>query len=164
MLYLRNMNEDEFPAYVDYFVADYGIEIKASYNKTTEQALEIARNEIKNDLPHGVHTKGNFLLCIELEKKERRSTIGYLWYARNDDEMSAFIDDFYIFPDYRHEGYARKSIAILEKSLADSGIKEIRLRVAYSNEIALALYKKAGFITTGINMAKNIVKEEENQQ
>ncbi len=153
------MKEDEFPAYVDYFVADYGIEIKANYGKTLEQALDTARNEIRNDLPDGVRTKGNFLVCIELVKEGRRSVIGYLWYAHSGEETSAFIYDFYIFPEFRHEGYAGKSISMLEESLAASGIKEIRLRVAYSNDIALALYKKAGFMTTGINMAKNIGKD-----
>ena len=161
MIALRKMSEDQYLDFIDYFISDYAIEIMENYKKSKEDALGIASREVKIDLPEGIHTKKNTLLCIDLEEEARQEIIGYLWYEENKDESSVFIYDFYIRPEYRNKGYGKKSMSALEEELKNAKIGQIKLRVAYSNEKALALYKELGFNITGINMAKNIIQEEE---
>ena len=161
MIALRKMNEDQYRGFIDYFISDYAIEIMQNYNKNKENALRIAMHEISIDLPEGIHTKSNVLLCIDREEKDSSELIGYLWYKENIGESSIFIYDFYIQPEYRNKGYGKRSMIMLEDNLKNSQIKQIKLRVAYSNEKALALYKELGFNITGINMAKNIIDNEE---
>ena len=50
---------------------------------------------------------------------------------------------------------------LLEKQLKADGIRQIKLRVAFTNEKALALYKELAFNITGINMAKNLMEDGE---
>jgi len=161
MISLERMNEEQFISYCDYFVADYAIEIEENYRKTIDQATIIASQELKDDLPEGVHTKNNIILCIEIEEEMDRKLIGYLWYKKNIDDSNIFIFDFYIFPQYRSMGYGKECIAILEKNMRKEGVGQVKLRVAYSNVRALALYKELGFEITGINMSKNIRENEE---
>ncbi len=156
MLYLRPMKEDEFPAYRDCFVADYGEEIASTYRKDKAQALVTASKEIEKDLPDGVETKDNTLLCIDLEERGETKLIGYLWYAINAEEHSAFIYDFFIHPGRRGQGYGKQSIKLLEESLTRQKIGQVKLRVAAGNDRALGLYKEMGFFITGINMARNL--------
>jgi ribosomal protein S18 acetylase RimI-like enzyme len=49
-------------------------------------------------------------------------------------------------------------LTALEEHLAKSGAKQLKLRVAYKNKRALALYEKLGFTITGYNMAKTLKK------
>ena len=85
---------------------------------------------------------------------EEAEPLGYLWHAIDADDNATFIYDFYIDPALRSQGYGKAAIAALEASLRASDISQIKLRVAYDNPRALALYQEAGFIITGHNMAK----------
>jgi len=82
--------------------------------------------------------------------------VGYLWYTRKEKDNSVFIMDFYIFKEYQNKGYGTASMGALEKRLSFDGVNEIKLRVAYENKRALALYEKAGYTITGYNMIKKI--------
>ncbi|MEL0630579.1 GNAT family N-acetyltransferase [Psychromonas aquatilis] len=92
------------------------------------------------------------LLCIDLDSE----LVGYLWHSQNTSNKSTFIYDFFIFTDKRSNGHGRLAIAALESQLKLAGIEQIKLRVAYQNKRALALYQEVGFVISGYNMSKNI--------
>ena len=161
MIVLNKMNGVQFVEYCNYFIKDYAIEKEENYKITKNKAIKIASQELIDDLPEGINTKNNVLLCIDLENGTDRKLIGYLWYKINVKESSIFIYDFLIFPEYRSIGYGKKSIAILENNLRKEKIYQIKLRVAYTNKRALDLYLELGFDITGINMVKNIKENDE---
>ncbi len=154
MINLRKMNDDEFPAYCEYFIEDYSREIISNYGHSKEKALKLAEQELTNSFPEGVESLDHELLCIEISNTLQ--TAGYLWHSINRSSLSTYIYDFYIHRGFRGNGYGKLAIKILEDQLCSAGIKQIKLRVAYENSRALELYKESGFIITGYNMSKNL--------
>ena len=150
MITFRPMRADEFAAYRDYFIVDYADEISANFGHTLEQSRIIASKELAEDLPQNVATPDNYLLCME---QNENITIGYLWYKLYDDGATAFILDFVVFKD------GKAALIVLENQLAQSGTRQIKLRVAYKNNKARQLYEKVGFNITGINMSKLLGSE-----
>jgi ribosomal protein S18 acetylase RimI-like enzyme len=146
------MKAEEFTQYRDYFIHDYADEIAANFGHTLEQSRVIARKEFQEDLPQDVSTPDHYLLCIE----ENNNLLGYLCYKLLEQEETIFILDFVVFEQFRSKGYGTAALTALEEHLAKSATKQIKLRVAYKNKRALALYEKLGFNITGYNMAKNL--------
>lgn len=155
MIALRPMRADEFHAYLDYFIPDYAEEIAASYRLSPEAALAQARQETADDLPAGVDTPGQSLVCIV----EGDETIGYFWYRADAARRMVFISDFHILPPHQSKGKGTAALAVLEQALAAEGFEQIRLRVAIDNGKAEHVYRLSGFEPTGINMSKRIGTE-----
>ncbi len=151
MITFRAMKPAEFPQYRTYFVADYAAEIEANYGYSPDKSRAIALQELAEDLPQTVATPDHTLLCIE---GTGDTTIGYLWYKRAAHSESVFILDFVIFDAFRGTGQGKATLVALEEQLRQSGVAEIKLRVAFDNERAFSLYKKLGFAVTGYNMIK----------
>ncbi len=145
------MKTAEFSNYRDYFIVDYAIEIAANYGYSPKKSRDIALKELLEDLPQTISTPDNFLFCIE---ESDGKTIGYLWYKLLDKGETAFILDFMVFEKLRGLGYGQAALLALEQQLFQSGVKQIKLRVAYDNKGAFRLYEKLGFSVTGYNMVK----------
>lgn len=158
MLNLRKMSTEEYPAYCDYFIADYGNEIALNYGHSIEVATDLAIKELNRCFPNGLENNEHELLCIELELENTLKVIGYLWHSINASDFSTFIYDFYIIEEFRGDGYGKQAIIKLESLLISDGINQIKLRVAYQNKRALALYQEVGFVISGYNMSKKLVK------
>jgi ribosomal protein S18 acetylase RimI-like enzyme len=148
------MKAEEFAQYRDYFIHDYANEIVANFGHTLEKSRATALKELQEDLSQEVSTPSHYLLCIE----EGNNLLGYLWYQQLEEGETIFILDFIVFEVFRSKGYGTAALTALEENLAKSGAKQIKLRVAYKNKRALALYEKLGFGITGYNMAKTLKK------
>ena len=151
MITLRPMKAEEFPDYKSYFVIDYAHEIMSNYGYSAEKSHAIAAKELVEDLPQTIDTPDHVLLCIE---QPEAGTIGYLWYKLLDDGESVFILDFMLFENYRGKGYGKATLIALEEKLSQSGVEQIKLRVAADNHRAKGLYERLGFNVTGYNMIK----------
>ncbi|MFA0372910.1 GNAT family N-acetyltransferase, partial [Vibrio sp. 10N.222.54.F6] len=103
--------------------------------------------------PNGLETNVHALLCVESGSE----LVGYLWHSINAADKSTFIYDFFIFPNFRNNGYGKLAISVLESQLKSVCIEQIKLRVAYQNQRALKLYQEIGFAISGYNMSKKIV-------
>lgn len=152
MISLRNMREDEFSGYLDYFIPDYANEIMSNYGSTPAEALKRAKDEAATSLSQGVATKEQVLLCILLADQH----IGYFWYRHQTDAQSIFIFDFAILERFRGNGYGRAAMLALEDHLKLKNVNQIGLRVAADNKTAQNLYLSGGFRATGINMIRQI--------
>lgn len=150
---LRVMRPEEFADYQSYFVEDYGTELAANYGLDPAAARTQAREDLETSLPQGPLTPGQDLLCIETADS---TLVGYLWHARNIPDRTTFIMDFSVAPEHRSRGYGKQAMAALERLMAAQGVTQIKLRVAYHNPRALALYQEVGYQITGYNMAKNL--------
>ncbi|MBU2933313.1 GNAT family N-acetyltransferase [Vibrio cyclitrophicus] len=153
MIKLRPMTSSEYPAYCDYFIDDYSREIVENYGHSLDRAIELANQDLFRSFPNGLETNDHALLCVESGSE----LVGYLWHSINAADKSTFIYDFFIFPNFRNNGYGKLAISVLESQLKSVGIEQIKLRVAYQNKRALKLYQEIGFAISGYNMSKKIV-------
>lgn len=116
------MREEEYPAYLQYFIADYAREIAANYRLSAEDSLAKAKREIAGDLPEGVNTPGQVLLCLFTQADNRDRHVGYLWYKPDAATRSVFIYDFYIFSACQGRGWARRRYALLSRRCVSRGL------------------------------------------
>lgn len=156
MVVLREMRQEEYPSYCQYFIDDYSREIAQNYGHPTELAIELAKKDLHRCFPNGLQGNEHLLLCIDAEVDGLLKHVGYLWHSINATDKSTFIYDFFVSNEYRGLGYGTLAISALEKQLQEVGVNQIKLRVAYQNERALKLYQEVGFVITGFNMSKNI--------
>lgn len=98
MISLRPMRESEFSGYLDYFVPAYASEISSSHRLSYSESLVQAKLEIADDLPDGINTAGQSLLCLYDPADGPEEVIGYLWYEEDLSLHLAFINDFHILP------------------------------------------------------------------
>ncbi|WP_370677169.1 GNAT family N-acetyltransferase [Pleomorphomonas sp. PLEO] len=155
----RPMRDSEYPAYLDYFIADYAAEIAANYRLSQEAALSQARRDIEAGLPNGVRTAGQVLICLIDPSATAEKLIGYLWYKPDAAMRSAFITDFHILAAHQGRGLGKAAMGLLERDLKAKGFTQIKLRVAGDNARARHVYEATGFHVTGINMSKVIGEE-----
>jgi ribosomal protein S18 acetylase RimI-like enzyme len=149
------MRSEEFGVYLEYFIRAYAREISENFGLSDAAATARAKREIEKDLPAGLDTRNQVLLCI-VDAQQPNDAIGYLWYKPDDQSRHAFICDFHVMPTHRGSGYGTRALAVLEADLKEVGFKEIGLRVAANNRRAQRLYRSSGFLTTGFNMGKQI--------
>ena len=158
MVSFRSMTEEEYPAYLEYFIPDYADEIGSNYGISKCDSLARARQEISELLAEGVNTHGQILLSIVAKVDLFERHVGYLWYKPDTAMRTVFIYDFHIFNLFQGEGLGKQALRAFEENLQYKGFKEIRLRVAGDNARALHIYESSGFGVTGINMSKAIVR------
>lgn len=157
MLHLRPMRDGEYAAYLDYFIPDYAAEVAANYGLAPEAALDRVKREIAAELPDGVATAGQRLLCLVAADGNAAAPIGYFWLRPDAAQRSVFINDFEILPAHRGKGLAKQAMALLAEALKGEGFDQIKLRVAADNARARHVYEASGFQVTGINMSKSLV-------
>lgn len=156
MITFRSMSEDEYLAYLDYFIPDYAAEIGSNYGLTQQDALARAKQEISESLPDGVNTQGQALLCLMAQSGESDKHVGYLWYKPDTMMRTVFIYDFHIFNTCQGQGLGKEALRAFEQYVHEKGCEQIRLRVAGDNARARHLYERSGFGVTGVNMSKTI--------
>ena len=156
MIRLRQMRDDEYPAYLDYFIPDYAADIASNYGLSESASIAQAQREVAADLPEGVKTSGQVMLCVVDQSDASESLLGYLWYKPDAETRSAFIYDFHILAAHQGKGLAKQALAVLESDLKAKGFERIGLRVAADNARARHVYDVTGFRVTGVNMSKSI--------
>ena len=82
-------------------------------------------------------------------KAEQEKSVGYIvlcfgysleWLGRD-----AFVDEFFLLPDYRGRGWGRKTMAFLEDAARELNVTALHLEVMRENTRAMDLYRKLGF-------------------
>jgi diamine N-acetyltransferase len=57
----------------------------------------------------------------------------------------AFVDEFYLLPEYRGRGWGRKAMAFVEDAARSLNVRALHLEVVRQNAAALQVYRKLGF-------------------
>jgi len=57
----------------------------------------------------------------------------------------AFVDEFYLLPEYRGRGWGRKTMVFVEDSARSLNVRALHLEVVRQNAAALQVYRKLGF-------------------
>ena len=156
MIELRPMTVAEYAAYFTQAVAEYAEDKVKAANWPIEGALERSHQEFVKYLPLGLETPDNEV-CTLVDAASGLA-VGMIWYALvvGSTTPTWFIFDFSINPEERRKGYAAQALAALEERARDQGIQSIELHVFGHNTAARALYEKAGFEITNINMRKKV--------
>lgn len=153
MITLRDMNEEEFESYRFLFINEYAQDLQKNRKYRPEKARAKAIESIDAVLTKGVATPANQLWCIQ-QLDEPEEIIGIQWLSITGS--SAWISDFYIYPDWRSRGFGGLALNVMKTVLKEMGINDVGLRVALNNASAKALYHNNGFHITGINMTQNL--------
>jgi GNAT superfamily N-acetyltransferase len=57
----------------------------------------------------------------------------------------AFVDEFYLLPEYRGHGWGRRTMAFVEEAARSLNVRALHLEVVRQNTTALHVYRKLGF-------------------
>lgn len=156
MIQLRTMTESEYRAYLDTLHTGYAEEQVKAGSWPADQALELAKAEIREMLPDGLASKNNFLYSLIAPNES--SPVGILWIMirERNKQKEAFIADIIIYDAYRRRGYGAQALKALEEAVKGMGIHRIRLQVFGHNLAARDLYEKSGYETVNIYMEKRV--------
>lgn len=86
-------------------------------------------------------------LAIPLTAKFDNRVVGYASTYFVEDEMQ--IGNIAVSPDFQHQGIGSVLMEFIEKEAARLKLKYIYLEVRQSNETAIKLYLKFGFVISG---------------
>jgi RimJ/RimL family protein N-acetyltransferase len=156
MIQLRTMTESEYQVYLDNLHTGYADEQVKAGSWPADQALELAKAEIRETLPDGLASKNNFL--YSLIAPDESLPVGVLWIMirERNKQKEAFIADIVIYDTFRRRGYGAQALKALEEGVKGMGIHRIRLQVFGHNLAARDLYEKSGYETVNIYMEKRV--------
>jgi RimJ/RimL family protein N-acetyltransferase len=154
MVILVPMSENDFRAYLKKGIYEYAQEKVRAGTWDQEKAYDLSVQAHNRLLPEGLATHGHYLFSIVDEDLEEK--VGVIWFARLEDggKQFAFVYDLNIFKQFRKRGYGAQAMLALEEKVKGVGLDTIALHVFGHNQVAHALYKKVGYETTDIMMAK----------
>jgi len=155
MVRLTLLSQADYEVWIARSIEEYAQEKAHAGNWTSEEAPRRARDEFQQLLPNGLATPNTYLLSIEDEASGRK--VGLLWLAIRDPRAGrAFIFDFRIDEPYRRQGYGFGALRALDEFARELGMTEIGLHVFGHNHAARALYEKAGYEITNVNMVRKL--------
>ena len=151
MIQLVKMQQEDFEPYLERGIREYAEDHVRNGNWTAEESLERSSKEFEELLPDGVNSRDQFLYSIIGETGNK---LGLLWVQVKDQK--AFIYDFAIDEAFRGKGYGKQALLAMDEELKSMKVESIGLHVFGDNTVAQELYKKAGFVITGIHMRKDL--------
>lgn len=92
-------------------------------------------------------TLGRFYLLVAEDKKITGYLILTFGYSFEYGGRDAFIDEFYIKPNFRNMGMGSTTLSALATKAEKLGVRAIHLEVESSNEAGKRLYEKQNFVS-----------------
>ncbi len=157
MVILEDMSSDQFNAWLELAIQEYAENKTRVGNVAAEKALKESNREFKELLPEGLNTADNYFFNVIDEGG--RQIAGTLWIHIRKEHQDVFIYDIRIKENYRGRGFGKQTLQALEALIKDRGFpRKISLHVFGDNDVALNLYRSAGFVATNIRMSKFITE------
>jgi len=150
---IRPMSQSEFEVWLPHCVKEYANDKARTMQISIDQALKLSEQSFAEGLPEGLDTANNFLFTILTDNDD---IVGTIWFniSTTWDITSAFIYDLEIAPAHRRKGHAQNALRLIEHEAKKHGATKLALHVFAFNHGATELYKKLGYQTTDISMAK----------
>jgi len=155
MLKFEHMKEEEYAAFLRKSIPEYAYDQMRAGNWTANEAAGRARAEFQQMLPNGPQTPNAYLRTI-LDEQDHK--VGMLWYFvdPNRSRKTAFLIDFFLFPEGRHKGYEAQAFELFEHEARELGVERVELQIfTHKNEDVL-LYRQNGYVDTSIFFAKDL--------
>ena len=156
MVKLVPMNEPEFEMYLQYTMQEYAQDQAQSGRESEDEGLQEAEQQYHHLLPQGLQTPGHSLCMIMDEARNKH--VGVLWFDQRERTggRQVFVNDIFIFEEFRRRGYAQWAMQQLEKQAVELGATSIGLRVLGQNEAARTLYEKLQYTVSSVDMSKDL--------
>jgi RimJ/RimL family protein N-acetyltransferase len=153
---LEPMTKDDYSEYQADNIKRYALEGVASGRWEVEESLKESEKSIKELLPRGIRTKNNFFFNIVAVRSKTK--IGVLWLAIQDKTMnkSVFIFDILVFEKFRNEGLGTETLKEIDRWARGVGADAIWLHAFWHNQQAVKLYRRLGFLESGVTMVKRV--------
>jgi RimJ/RimL family protein N-acetyltransferase len=166
MITLEAISPTEYKTWLTQAIRDYADNKVRSGNWDAPDALDRSAAEFHRLLPDGPATPDNFVFSLMASNASAKAaedaapvSVGVLWFALPPWKPPiAFIYDLLIYEPYGRHGYDAEALQALEEKVKEMGLDTIGLQVFAHNTAARALYEKAGYVVTNINMAKKLSK------
>jgi ribosomal protein S18 acetylase RimI-like enzyme len=134
-LAIRNAQVSDIETILDFMADYYKIE-----------GVEFHRIKSKRTLEEFIADSAFGALCVIHVSDE---PIGYFClaysYTLEHYGKDCFLDEMYIKPNFRNQGFGSKAMKYIQKFLTDNGFKAMHLVVYNKNQIACRYYLKNGF-------------------
>jgi GNAT superfamily N-acetyltransferase len=155
MVTLKTMSDEDFAAFLRKSIPEYAYDQMRAGNWTAEESAGRARTEFQQMLPDGPQTPNAHL---RLMLDEKGSKIGMLWYFVDTKRArkTAFLIDFFVFPEGRRKGYEAQAFAVFEEEARQLGVERVELQVFSHKPEQLSVYREAGYGETSIYFAKDL--------
>jgi GNAT superfamily N-acetyltransferase len=136
-------------------IPEYAYDQMRAGNWTANEAAGRARAEFQKMLPQGPQTPNAYLRTI-LNETDRK--VGMLWYFVdvNRFRKTAFLIDFFIFPEGRRQGYEAQAFELFENEARALGVERVELQIFTHKSDDLLLYRENGYQEISIFFAKDI--------
>ncbi|MEY9093361.1 GNAT family N-acetyltransferase [Paenibacillus sp. RC84] len=155
MVALEPMSPEQFNEWLQLSVKEYAESKTKAGNVAVEKALEGSAREFKELLPDGLNTADSYI--FNATDEESNQIVGTLWIKIRSEQQEVFIYGIRMSEDFRGKGFGKQTLQALEAFIKERGFPlKISLHVFGDNEIALNLYRSAGFEATNIRMSKVI--------
>lgn len=156
MVRLAPLTEEAFATWRRDAIPAYAQDKVEAGNWLPEVALERSEAEFSRFLPEGLATPDQHFFSIV--DAATGNQVGVVWFAVADwsGRRAAFILDFLVYEPFRRHGFAFQALSALEAEVRALGLDTMELHVFGHNRAARALYEKAGFEVTNVNMAKHL--------
>ncbi len=155
MLKLEPMTDEDFAAFLRKAIPEYAYDQMRAGNWTAEEAAGRARAEFQQMLPNGPQTPNAGLRTILDEKGYK---IGMLWYyiEANRSRKTAFLIDFFMFPEGRRKGYETQVFELFEAEVRAQAVERIELQVFTEKTELVQLYRENGYQETSVFFSKDL--------
>lgn len=160
MIKFTPMTDEDFAAFLRKSVPEYAYDQMRAGNWTANEAATRARAEFQQMLPQGPRTPNAYLRTI-LDEDDRK--VGMLWYFVdvNRSRKTAFLIDFFIFPEGRRKGYEAQAFELFENEAQSLGVERVELQVFKHKAEELQLYRENNYQEVSIFFGKDLNQPEQ---
>ena len=153
------MTDEDYAAFIRKSIPEYAYDQMRAGNWTANEAAGRARAEFQQMLPNGPQTPNAYLWTI-MDENDRK--VGMLWYFvdANRSRKTAFLIDFFIFPEGRRKGYEAQAFELFENEARVLGVERVELQIFTHKSEDVLLYRENGYQETSIFFAKDLTQPE----
>jgi GNAT superfamily N-acetyltransferase len=155
------MTDGDYAAFLRKSIPEYAYDQMRAGNWAANEAAGRARAEFQQMLPQGPQTPNAHLRTI-LDENDRK--VGMLWYFVdvNRSRKTAFLIDFFVFPEARRKGYEAQAFELFENEARDLEVERVELQIFTHKNDDLLLYRENGYQEVSIFLAKDLTRQEKN--
>jgi ribosomal protein S18 acetylase RimI-like enzyme len=154
---VRRMTAEEYADWEDGCILSYADDVSKANDIPLEVALDRARTQFTELLPHGLDSPGTWLMRVLDEGGE---PVGVLWLGPHRERDGViYVYDVEIDEPHRGRGLGRAAMLAAERLVRESGAHEIGLNVFGFNEPAKRLYDSLGYRVIATQMTKVLTDE-----
>jgi GNAT superfamily N-acetyltransferase len=148
---LRELADDELPAFLEAANAFYVADLVRHGGLTEDEAHEKARRDYAGLFPDGRRQAGHHILALELPDG---TPAGHLWFAERGRTVWLYMVE--VTSNLRGRGLGRLAMQEFEGRARELGAEKVALNVFGGNDVARGLYRSLGWAEEAVHMRKRL--------